>query len=496
MEYKNFLVDKIELDFGGLGQSEVSLLGPRADQGNTHISIIVGANGTSKSRILACLVEKLCEIQSLQNEDNELRRNSIDDGGLFCKTISTIQERERYHYSDFKNGESENFSNLALPSRILVLSNLVKDKFHYPQESNTDQNFYHYLGVRQSTNLMTTGSLERAVTEAVLRMSSDFERLDSFQRWVNVVFDGGRELALVFPRSWRSDFVKLFEAADKETYILERLQRRYGLGRKDSYKPESVRKTTIQIVELFDFLSSRLNELQISEYQKRNRPELFLRLASLSNADRLRLTELIPNFTAASRAGYSMWPKLAIEASPWLSFDQLSSGEQNILSVGAKIIAYARPGCLIVIDEPEVSLNVAWQQHYTDLIQKSLSHAPGSHVLIATHSPHLISSLPAGKGSIVLIEKGSQQLTLKTVDARFEGWGAEAVLYQVLGIPSASSFHFNRELARVLRHIQEGGKDKVMLSDFITTASKLNLANIEPLSLIVAEIQAYSETLN
>lgn len=250
-----------------------------------------------------------------------------------------------------------------------------------------------------------------------------------------------------------------------------------------------------KITELFEFLIRKFTVYSKVQKETRDESQVVLRLSALTKIEKIKLTQLPLLLTAAARVGYSPWPSLCFESSPWLQFNQLSSGEQNLLSVGAKIIAHARPGCLIAIDEPEISLNVAWQQHYTDLILKSLSHSPGSHVLIATHSPHFIASVPAGKSSVVLVERNQKNLSFKTMDSHFEGWGAEAILYQVLGIPSASSFLFERELAKVLRHIQDDGTDKNLIKNFITLASKLDFAGIEPLEDVVGEIKIYLEGL-
>jgi hypothetical protein len=385
---------------------------------------------------------------------------------------------------------------LALPSRILVLSNLVMDKFHFPKEDTNEAKFYHYLGVRQATNLTTTGSLERSVSEAILHMAADPDRLGSFQSWVELLFGGSRELAFQFPRLRRSEVTQLLEANDKNAYVLERMRRRVGSGRANSINQDSANEIALQITQLFEFIADKITDYQTTKKNVRPQTEPFLQLSTLRPVDKIRLSQMAPNFSAAQRAGFSAWPSICLEASPWLSFNQLSSGEQNMLSVGAKLIAYSRPGCLVAIDEPEVSLNVAWQQHYTDLIQRSLSHAPGSHVLIATHSPHLIASAPAGNATVVLVEKTEQLPSFKTVDANFEGWGAESVLYQVLGIPSASSYLFNKELARVLKHLQDGGKEQSLIDDFLMKATRLDFHGIEPLEEVVAEIRNYRESLN
>jgi len=498
MKAKPFLVETIELEFENAGRCSVALLGPKANKLRTHISLIVGANGTSKSRLMASLVEQFCEIQSQRTMKGTSRRFSASGThGLICTGLSTLANGKPSQYVINQPDDSDMaMEQLALPSRILVLSNLVMDKFHFPKEDASEVQFYHYLGVRQATNLTTTGSLERSVSEAVLHMAADPDRLGSFQSWVELLFGGSRELAFQFPRLRRSEITQLLQTTDKNAYVMERIRRRVGSGRAGSIAPDNANEIALQITQLFEFIADKVTDYQTTKKNGRQQVEPFLRLSTLRPRDMTRLSQMVPNFSAAQRAGFSAWPSICLEASPWLSFNQFSSGEQNMLSVGAKLIAYSRPGCLVAIDEPEVSLNVAWQQHYTDLIQRSLSHAPGSHVLIATHSPHLIASVPTGNATIVLVEKTEELPSFKTLDANFEGWGAESVLYQVLGIPSASSFLFNKELAQVLQHLQGGGKEKSLIDNFLKKATRLDFHGIEPLEEVIAEIRSYRESLN
>jgi len=498
MEANSFLVEAIELEFENAGHRHVALLGPAADKQRTHISLIVGANGTSKSRLLASLVEQLCEIQARRTKKETHRRFSASGThGLLCTGLSILANGQPSQGVITQHDDPDVVMEPpALPSRILVLSNLVMDKFHFPKEDTNEVQFYHYLGVRQATNLTTTGSLERSVSEAVLRMAADPDRLDSFQSWVGLLFGGSRELAFQFPKLKRSEITQLLDTPDKTAYVLERMRRRLGSVRSNLENEDIANEIAHQVTQLFEFIADKVTEYQTTKKNGRQQTEPFLRLSTLRARDRIRLSQMAPNFSAAQRAGFSAWPSICLEASPWLSLNQFSSGEQNMLSVGAKLIAYSSPGCLVAIDEPEVSLNVAWQQHYTDLIQRSLSHAPGSHVLIATHSPHLIASAPAGNATVVLVEKTERLPSFKTVDADFEGWGAESVLYQVLGIPSASSHLFNKELAQVLKHLQNGGKDQSLIDNFLKKAARLDFQGIEPLEEVIAEIRNYRESLN
>lgn len=493
MKNISFLLQRVALDFGDQSQIYVNFLGPNANLKQTHISLVAGANGTSKSRLLAAFIEKLCSVEANQEQDKYSRRYSNQSVfGLTCTGLTTL-----VNGSDkvLPEGNADLAGDIGLPTRVLALSNLVMDKFHFPRDTQSDEPFYRYLGVRQATNLTTTGSVERSVGEAVLHMASDGERLNAFQDWLHLVFGGGRELAFLFPRITRSEIEKFLTHPNKEEYVLERMKRRLGSARSASTNETFVLEATNEISALFEFLSLHLTEYSLPNSIGKSRPEAFLRLATLNGKDSEKLTSLIKNFSTASKAGFSAWPSLCIEGAPWIPFGQLSSGEQNLLSVGAKLIAYSRPGCLVVIDEPEVSLNVAWQQQYTDLILKSLAHAPGSHVVIATHSPHLIASLPNGCASIVLAEKDGWRAKFKAIDATFEGWGSESVLYQVLGIPSASSFHLNKDLAAVLKHIQEGGKNKDLIQGFLNRVSKVDYQETEPLGLVISEIKKYLESL-
>lgn len=493
MKKSSFLLQALTLDFGDQSKIPVNFLGPNANLKSTHISIVAGANGTSKSRLLAVLIDKLCSIEANQDEEKYSRRYSNPSAfGLTCTGLSTLTNGAEKHLQE----ENRTLvGDVGLPTRILALSNLVMDKFHFPRDTQSGEPFYRYLGVRQATNLTTTGSVERSVGEAVLHMASDTKRLNAFQDWLHLVFGGGRELSFLFPRITKSEIEKFLSRKDKEEYILERMKRRLGSFRSASTNESLIVDAAEEITSLFNFLSQHLTEYSSPSNNGKSRPEAFLRLATLNSEDGKILNSLIKNFSTASKAGFSAWPSLCIEGASWIPFGQLSSGEQNLLSVGAKLIAYSRPGCLVVIDEPEVSLNVAWQQQYTELIIKSLSHAPGSHVLIATHSPHLIASLPNGSASIVFAEKDGWHSKFKTIDAAFEGWGSESVLYQVLGIPSASSFHLNRDIASVLKHIQEGGRDKNFIETFLKKLLKIDFQETEPLGLVVAEIKKYLESL-
>ena len=70
--------------------------------------------------------------------------------------------------------------------------------------------------------------------------------------------------------------------------------------------------------------------------------------------------------------------------------DKLSSGEQHQLILIFDLLFEVNNNSLILIDEPELSLHVAWQKSFIDSLSKIIS-LNAFDVLLATHSPALVA---------------------------------------------------------------------------------------------------------
>ena len=67
----------------------------------------------------------------------------------------------------------------------------------------------------------------------------------------------------------------------------------------------------------------------------------------------------------------------------------LSSGEQHELVLHYELLFKTRPNTVVLIDEPEISLHVAWQKNFLlDLM--AIVKISGFDAVIATHSPYII----------------------------------------------------------------------------------------------------------
>lgn len=90
-----------------------------------------------------------------------------------------------------------------------------------------------------------------------------------------------------------------------------------------------------------------------------------------------------------------------------LNFIDLSSGEQNIISTALKIISKLDDGVVFFIDEPEISLHLEWQLAWPGLMHRVVSSVNNSVLVVATHSPVLISSAMAARATCYNMEHGS-----------------------------------------------------------------------------------------
>lgn len=73
-----------------------------------------------------------------------------------------------------------------------------------------------------------------------------------------------------------------------------------------------------------------------------------------------------------------------------LPLSKLSSGEKNLIVIFYEIIFKTGNYSLVMIDEPEISLNINWHYDFIDTL-RNIRKKKKIHYLIATHSPQIIN---------------------------------------------------------------------------------------------------------
>lgn len=71
-----------------------------------------------------------------------------------------------------------------------------------------------------------------------------------------------------------------------------------------------------------------------------------------------------------------------------IGMDQLSSGEKQLLLVLLKVFLLERKPAIVLMDEPDISLHISWQQK---LIEAMRTLNDSCQIIITTHSPSMFS---------------------------------------------------------------------------------------------------------
>lgn len=85
-----------------------------------------------------------------------------------------------------------------------------------------------------------------------------------------------------------------------------------------------------------------------------------------------------------------------------LPVSDLSSGERHILTFLTLVLFQGRQRNFLIIDEPEISLNIKWQRELMGLLHNL---APNTQIIVASHSPVLAKRNPSFLSELT-VDKG------------------------------------------------------------------------------------------
>ncbi len=112
-----------------------------------------------------------------------------------------------------------------------------------------------------------------------------------------------------------------------------------------------------------------------------------------------------------------------------IKLEELSSGEQQLFIRALSLKMMDLKNCVILIDEPETSLHPNWQNQILKIYQ-NISKDGNNQLIIATHSPQIISSTP--NQSLRILIKDGKNIEVKNIDKSY-GVEIEEVLQDLMG---------------------------------------------------------------
>ena len=107
-----------------------------------------------------------------------------------------------------------------------------------------------------------------------------------------------------------------------------------------------------------------------------------------------RLEKIVTNFLEEGQKKLSIDPdgdiNVVLKNGNLANLYELSSGEKQIIIMIAHLIfeEAVKPSGIFIIDEPELSLHIAWQEIFVDSI---MAASPNTQFILATHAPAIVS---------------------------------------------------------------------------------------------------------
>ncbi|MEM5590037.1 AAA family ATPase [Enterobacter hormaechei] len=132
-------------------------------------------------------------------------------------------------------------------------------------------------------------------------------------------------------------------------------------------------------------------------------------------------------------------------------FEDLSSGEQNRILLSSKVLSNIDNKCVIVIDEPEISLHLHWQIDFHAFLNGLISSYKGVSIFIASHSPILVSEAYKDKNVSTIIILGGQGRNHEYLNVQqSSNTNFENIVLDFFNTATYRSIAIDEEIARII----------------------------------------------
>lgn len=466
------------------------------DETENYYSIIIGPNGTGKSFLLNGLLEVFNELVLLKYSDTyKIKRFFTLIYQLNGSEYSIIKKDRSF---ELKRDESEIYPDqLELPTKWLASSVTINDKFpmlNYLTKKKIAQ--YHYLGIRSASNNAFIGKItnntvlyliEALKKDKIHKLLKVYQTL-SLNPQIEIVFSGAGMLKLEKEEGKYSLYKKSARILDAHRDFIKKNKNAVNF-RTDTYKKylliDNVDERIYQfmIENRSSFEKNSKGTIQLSYKINLKHPESIIEL--------LRDWDILSVMMDLELVKITRY--LITKDCPF-KYEEASSGESHLITSLHGIIANIEDNSIVAIDEPEVSLHPNWQIEYFDILKSIIDEYKGVHVLIATHSNLLVSSLKNEESRIISLKrnKETKEVELDELDYETFGWDPESILYNIFEVATIRNKYFELDLTNLISLISQKSDDKKKIKDLRDKVSKFVMKiQDDPLKLLINQVDNY-----
>lgn len=378
----------------------------------SNLYIITGPNGYGKTTILTifhslCHKEELFYFYDILFESIDINFDNDISLKITQPIITTIKS------DDNTIDEKKVIFKLSKNSKTILVYDIDKEKYekseYYKKRNNNTENeifeyhiwsenkkgqSYRIFDLDLNKFVMNLSSLHDTFVHSQRLYTDEYEEKDSSSMISRISEQIKEEIDNMY-----FSFLQYSQQRDSK-FIDQLLSAKKFLNKKD-YEAKGEKLST-QIKELVKY--DLLSNIVIRPYEEANKKELSVYLNELElklniyNALRNKLQlflKLLENkqfinkrFLISRNNGLRV---ILTKSNQYLrDLNKLSSGEQNEVILLYKLIFEVPDNTLLLIDEPEISLHVAWQiQFINDIMEIAASRK--LQIIIATHSPSIVA---------------------------------------------------------------------------------------------------------
>lgn len=172
-----------------------------------------------------------------------------------------------------------------------------------------------------------------------------------------------------------------------------------------------------------------------------------------------------------------------------LEIRDLSGGESSLIMMSISIVSVLKNGSIILIDEPENSLHPSWQVEFIGLFEKLLANFHGCHLLIASHSPYLVSSLPSEKSCLIAASRDGREYRYAMYDFGTYGWSIEKILLDIFGVATVRNSYFEEKVRKLITLMPDARNKKSEIIFLLSYLKSFRMDSDDPLLNLISRAE-------
>lgn len=391
-------------------------LGRKLNRSNNCVDIITGPNGCGKTETLEALLAYADElVQDLPRQFNQ--RTSVHASGLPSKVV--VQT-----FSPFTRFYAPRVDRASISDRYL--------------ERDVRPDSYVCVGLHRASRTVGASLSRKILEESLFRLS---ENPESAETLFSVLYELGFHTQLHLEYTPQSAFKKAFNAESPEEVMNAY---RDKLNSRNPYlqKNEQLRRE-FDSENITDVFRHSVDVVMRHQNRRSNRRSGYQLFASLENARRDFHT--IQAFALLRRLDVLSLTSCEISTQEHKLIDvaKTSSGQQQMLCAVLGLATSISNNCLVLVDEPELSLHPEWQLKFVDALFRIADSVHNAHIIVATHSPLIVQQGMQHGADIIQMGDRVQSSSRSLTD---ESLSVEQALIDVFHTPISGSAHVSNEI--------------------------------------------------